>query len=228
MTSTPLPGKRRKTLIASTAGALLLTGGAAWLQTGAGADSVSSQIPASCAIGTGAVDVTVPVRVDDKFDPVVEGGHQTLETETGLPSLPVEVTIDRMVVTMPIPEQIASIDAVTFAGGNMTGTYEVSGSDLLVTFTGPVQSSAIDVPVVTAEQTLQDGIAPTTIEWKTFSRIVADTSYGQATCTPDDPGQVVNHTEVLAGDREPGPTDPEQPAPTDPAPPCLLYTSRCV
>lgn len=206
------PSRRSIPRLAASGAGLALLAGAALTQLGAQADPVSSDIPTTCAIGTGSFDVSVPVTVDDTIDPVVEGGQEILVLDTGMPQLPVEATIDRLVVTMPIPSQIASVDDVSFSGGNMTGDYVVSGSNLVLTFTGPQASSTMELPTVTADQTVATGIAPTTITWTTFSKIDADTNYGTATCVPKDAGQVVNTTTVEAGDSEPTPTT--EPAPT--------------
>ncbi len=155
----------------------------------------------------------MPLSVDDKVDPVAAGGSETVETRTGLPALPVEATINKLVVTTPIPAQIASVDAVTFSGGNMKSSSSVVGTNLVVTFTGPVSSKDIQVPTVTARQTVKSGIGGTTISWKTFSKVDADTSYGMATCTPNNPSQVVNTTTVT-GSSTATTTAPTGPAPT--------------
>ena len=109
----PTSRTRRRTAAAAAIGAsaLLAAFGVAQLQ-GASAEPVDTNVAAGCVLGTSTIDVTVPLTVDDKVDPVAEGGHSTLETRTGLPSLPVEVTINKLVVTTPIPTQIASTDAV--------------------------------------------------------------------------------------------------------------------
>jgi hypothetical protein len=180
------------------------------------ANPVSSKIAATCALGTGKIDVTVPLSVDDKVDPVAAGGSETVETRTGLPALPVEATINKLVVTTPIPAQIASVDAVTFSGGNMKSSASVVGTNLVVTFTGPVSSKDIQVPTVTARQTVKTGIGGTTISWKTFSKVDADTNYGMATCTPNNSSQVVNTTTVTGSSTATttAPKGPTSPTPT--------------
>jgi len=223
--------RRRATAAAVGVSALLAAFGIAQLQ-GASAEPVNSDIAAACVLGTSSIDVTVPLTVDDKVDPVPEGGQSILETSTGLPSLPVEVTINKLVVTTPIPTQIASTDAVTFGPGNVTPSYEVIGSDLVVTFTGPVSSSQIQVPSVTAEQTVAAGSGATAIDWKPFSKIDADTNYGVATCTPGDPNQIVNSTTITAGTTEPTtppttePTEPTTPPTTEPTEPTTPPTTE--
>jgi hypothetical protein len=178
----------------------------------ASAQPVDSQIAAKCALGTGTIDVTIPLTVDDKVDPVKAGGSETLVTKTGMPTLPVEATINKLVVTMPVPAQIGSIDSVTFSGGNMKSAYSVSGNDVIVTFTGPVSSKDIEVPTVTAGLTVRDD-ATGPIAWKTDSEVDADTNYGMATCKPNDPNQTVNTTAVTAGS-----ASTTAPAPTTTAP----------
>lgn len=200
---------------------LTLVGAAALTQFGAEADPVSSDVPARCSILGSSLDVTIPVVVDDRHDPVAEGAPQVVVLETGMSELEVEVTMNRLIVTLPIPAEIASVDEVTFAGGNMAGSWTMSGPDLVLTFTGPQPSSAMDLPTVTIDQTVATGVAPTTITWTTFSKIDAETNYGTANCVPNDPGQVVNTTQVEGSGAEPAPVTepPEQAPPTDPGDP---------
>ena len=221
MRATSSPTTRTKAVLAVSSLGLIVGAGGLALQQ-ADANPVSSKIAATCALGTGKIDVTVPLSVDDKVDPVAAGGSETVETRTGLPALPVEATINKLVVTTPIPTQIASVDAVTFSGGNMRSSASVVGTNLVVTFTGPVSSKDIQVPTVTARQTVRSGIGGTTISWKTFSKVDADTSYGMATCTPNNPSQVVNTTTVTgsstATTTPAQPTPTTSPTPTTPAP----------
>ena len=202
--------KRRTFAVSAVAATFALAGmGSVMLQ--ASAQPVDSSIAAKCALGTGTIDVTIPLTVDDKVDPVKAGGSETLVTKTGMPTLPVEATINKLVVTMPVPAQIGSIDSVAFSGGNMKSSYTVSGSNVVVTFTGPVSSKNIEVPTVTAGLTVRaDASGP--IQWKTFSEVDADTNYGMATCKPNNPNQVVNSTEVTGGS-----TSTTAPATTAPA-----------
>jgi hypothetical protein len=208
----------RKRIGLAIAGASFLLVGAGSAGLAALAESIDSNIASSCSIGSSKMAVSVPLTVDDKVDPITAGGHETLVTKTGFPTLPVEVTINKLVVTEPIPDQIATTDSVTFAGGNVAGSYAISGQNLVLTFTGPVSSKDMQVPVVTANQTVKDGIAPTTIDWKTFSQIVADTNYGQATCVPNDPTQNVNTTKVVAGGSTATTSPTTSPTPTTTAP----------
>lgn len=232
MASTVRALRRRRKMFAVATGAVLT--GATAFYSFAGAEPVSQDVPASCTIGTSKVDVTIPLTVDDLMDPVAAGGGESVVIKTDLPELPIEVTVQKLTVTIPIPQEIASVDAVSFSGGNMTGSYAVSGSDLVLTFTGPQSSSQLELPSVSADQTVEADIAPTTISWRTFSRAVADTNYGQAACTPNDASQVINTTEVTATETEPTPTtsgptpttapDPGTPT-TEPAPPTTAPTT---
>lgn len=187
---------RRPLVAASGATLLVAAGGLAWVQSGAGADPVSTDVAATCAIAGGNSDVTVPMTVDDKVDPIAPGGAETLSIAQGLGQLPVEVTIDKVVVTTPIPAQIASTDSVTFEGGNMTGSSAVDGQNLVVTFTGPQSSSQAQFPTVIVNQTVSDSPGAGPIEWKVWSQMVVDTNYGQASCTPKDPATVLNTTAI--------------------------------
>lgn len=194
MNPTTAPLTRKKLLAATSVVGLFL---AIMTIRLASAEPVDSTVPTTCSLGGGTVDVDIPLNVDDQPDPVEEGKQLTLLTKIGKPNIQVEVTLDKIVVTQPIPAEAASIDSVTFSGGNMAGSYEVQGSNLMITFTGPQQSSQAEMPVVTMVLTVKTGIAPTKIAWKVFSQFVADTNYGTATCTPKDPNADVNTTDVV-------------------------------
>jgi hypothetical protein len=196
--TTPQPRRRlpRPLLAASGASLLLAAGGMAWVQSGAGADPVSTDVAATCTLGGSSTDVTVPMTVDDIVDPVAPRGAETLNVDQGLGQLPVEVTVDKVVVTTPIPAQVASTDSVTFEGGNMAGSSAVDGTNLVVTFTGPQSSSQLKFPRVVVHQTIADAPSGTTIEWKVWSSLVTDTNYGQAVCTPKDAAANLNTTAI--------------------------------
>ncbi len=199
-TTTARPRRVRRPLLAAGGASLLLaSGGMAWLQHSAGADPVSTDVAATCAIAGSSAAMTVPMTVDDVVDPIAPGAQETLKVDQGLGQLPVEVTIDKVVVTTPIPAQIASTDSVTFEGGNMTGSYQVVDGNLVVTFTGPQTSSQLQFPRTIVNQTVGDAAAGDTIHWKVWSSLVADTNYGQASCTPNDPSTDLNTTAISGG-----------------------------
>lgn len=210
-----VPWFKRRTFAVGAVTAGLALAGMGTVMHQASAQPVDSKIAATCALGTGTIDVSVPLTVDDKMDPVAAGASEVLVTNTGLPELPVEATINKLVVTTPVPAQIGSIDSVTFSGGNMKSSYSVTGSDLIVTFTGPVSSKTIQVPTVTANLTVRADAAGT-IAWKPFSEVDADTNYGLATCKPNDPNQAVNTTAVTAG-TTPTSTGPKPTSSTPPS-----------
>ena len=212
---------RRAAALAASAGALaMVAGGLLVLQPGASADQTQNQVAASCSLAGSTTPVKVPVTTDDKVDPIAPGATETFVIQQGLGQLPVEVTINKLVVTWPIPAAISSTPSVTFSGGNMKASYEVSGHDLVVTFTGPVSSKDAQIPTVTADHVVAPGTASgSTIYWKTFSKLTTDTNYGTATCTPDDPGQVLNTTKVEGGGPGSSVTTPPTTAPGGSTPP---------
>lgn len=200
--------RSRRPLLAAAGGAslLLAAGGMAWVQGGVGAEPVSTDVAGTCAILGTTAAMAVPMTVDDAVDPVAPGGQQTLTIDQAMGALPVEVTIDRVVVTTPIPGQIASTDTVTFEGGNMAGSYEVVDGTLVVTYTGPQSSSQLQFPRTIVSQTVSDAPEGDTIHWKVWSSLVADTNYGTATCTPDDPTIDLNTTAIAGGGDGTAPT----------------------
>ena len=189
------------------AGTLLLaTIGLAELSPGAGASTASVTIAAACTTSIGInQNITAPVTLTTTPDSATEGGHIQLVLTNGAPSTPLVVTISSIVVTVPIPAQIASVDSVTFSGGNVTGSSQVQGSNLLLTFTAPaggVGSDVIQVPAATLQSTVKPGTAGQTIGWQGFSKLVSNASLSGtaivATCTPTTPGQVILSTPIIA------------------------------
>jgi hypothetical protein len=152
-------------------------------QTAATADTKTTPISVTCPI-VGAVSVSVTAT--DTPDPAVEGGSVTLEVQSGSPSIPITVTINSITLVIPAPEQVASLDSVSFSGGNMTGAYTVApdNSSVSVVFTGPVQSNAVSLPSMSIKTTLKSGIAGQTISWAGPASIASDvTGLGALTCT---------------------------------------------
>src|SRR5690242_3824552 len=98
------PARSRRPLLAAAGGATLLlaAGGMAWMQGGAGADPVSTDVAGTCSIAGSSADMTVPMTVDDKVDPIAPGAQETLTIDQSMGQLPVEVTINKVVVTTPI------------------------------------------------------------------------------------------------------------------------------
>ena len=110
-------------------------------QSAARADTVTTSVSVSCPI-VGAV--TVPITATDTPDPATAGGHVTLDIVSGIPSVPIVVTINSVTLVVPAPTQVASLDSVTFTGCNLTGSYTVAAdnSSVSITLTGPVRTVA--------------------------------------------------------------------------------------
>src|SRR5690349_18699180 len=113
-------------------------------QRAATADTKTTPITVNCPIvGALSVDITAT----DTPDPAVEGGSVTLDVQSGAPVIPITVTINSITLVIPAPPQVASLDSVTFTGGNLTGSYTVApDNSVTIVFTGPVQSTAVSVP----------------------------------------------------------------------------------
>ena len=122
----------------------------------AGADSVTTTVAAKCAAAGLNLDLSVPITVADDPDPVAPGGQVALEIQSGLPTLPLEVTINEVLITIPVPSQVQSIDNVTFTGGNLPSppTYSVTPAGVVLRFVGPISSSTIQVPKATVTATI--------------------------------------------------------------------------
>ncbi|MEJ5254005.1 MAG: hypothetical protein WHS89_01530, partial [Acidimicrobiales bacterium] len=172
------------------------------LPGGAGADSQTSTVSANCSALGINLSATVPITVTDTPDPATEGGQVTLDIESGLPTLSLTVTINSATINIPIPSQVQSVDSVTFTGGNVTGSWSATATNLALTYTGPISSSSIQIPKATIVQTLKPGTAGQTVQWKTFSSIVSNAVLGStpltANCTPANPNQVLNTTAIQA------------------------------
>jgi hypothetical protein len=193
---------------------------------GAGADSVTTNVTAKCVTPLLTLDLTVPITVADSPDPVAPGGQVNLEIQSGLPTLPLEVTVNEVQITIPVPPQVQSIDSVTFTGGNLPSppSYTITSAGVVLTFLGPVSSSTIQVPKATVVATIKNP-ATGPIQWKTFSKLVSKASSPalgnlDATCTPTDPNLVLNSTAVSA----PPTTTTKPPTTTTTAPPTTTTT----
>src|SRR5262245_30311504 len=92
-------------------------------QRAATADTKTTAIAVTCPI-VGSVNVNVTAT--DTPDPAVEGGQVRLDVQSGAPSIPITVTINSVTLVIPAPPQVASLDSVTFNGGNLTGAYTVA------------------------------------------------------------------------------------------------------
>lgn len=193
-TRAPAPRSRRPwavTLALAVPAALLATVGlagaahAATVTTNLTMDCTSSIVNAS-----GSEQLTTSVAPD----PPVAGRAVDLTIVPGPPVLQDTVNLNKVVITSPIPTQIApGTVSVTFADGaapaNLTGSYSISGSNLLLTFTGAgVPSNTAVLPKVIVHGTVTAGTAGQTMALATPPTVTANASSGifavDATCTP--------------------------------------------
>ena len=152
-------------------------------QRAASADTKTTAVSVTCPI-VGAVSVNI--TASDTPDPATAGGSVTLDVQSGAPSIPITVTINSITLVIPSPEQVASLDGVTFDGGNMTGAFTVApdNKSVSVVFTGPVQSTAVTLPKMSIKTTLKSGTAGQTISWSGPTSIASNVAgLGNQTCT---------------------------------------------
>lgn len=125
--------------------------------------------------------VKLPVTV-----PFAATGSTVAEIAIGFPTLPIEVTVDEASVTFPIPAWVATVDSITFEGGNVAATYAVTPDAVVVTVSGPAASSAIELPTAKVSVTARTDVDPASMLWESFSTLTASTNAGTATCAPSD------------------------------------------
>lgn len=128
--------------------------------------------------------VKLPVSIP--FAAVTTPTATTAEVRIGFPVLPIEVTVEEATVTFPIPTWVATVDSITFEGGNVAATYTVSSDSVMVTVSGPVSSHAIELPQAIVSATARAGVDPDTVGWGSFTALEASTNAGTATCVPSD------------------------------------------
>jgi hypothetical protein len=199
---------------------------------GAKADSVTSTIPMACAIPGLSQAADIPVTVTDTPDPATAGGNVTLDIVASLPPLPLVVTVNKATYVLPIPAQVASVDSVTFTGGNVSATSSVGANGVTIVLTGPIQSDVLQAPGIHIATTLKSDAAGQTIQWKTFSNIISDVVvFGSnlvANCTPNNANQILNTTAVNAAPvttTTAAPTTTEAPTTTTTAGPTTTTTA---
>ena len=127
-------------------------------------------------------------------DPPVAGQGVDLTILAGPPVLQDPVNLNQVVITSPIPAQIApGTVSVAFTNGpmpaNLTGSYTISGSNLLLKFTGAGVSSSVAVlPKVTVHGTVSAGTAGQTLALATPPTVTANATVSpltlDATCHP--------------------------------------------
>ncbi len=181
----------------------------------AGADG-PTEVPVTCR-GipiVGDVSSTADIDATDSVDPVAPGGAVTnlLKVPVPVGEVPIDATVKEVKITVPVPTGV-TVTGVTFSTSTFTPSWVVTGSDLVVTVTGNVPigpgKPLPTVPDVSVATTVAGPAR--TVSWKVPSSIVAKATYFlggiTATCTPDDPTQVLITTTVAVANQAPTATD---------------------
>lgn len=203
----------RRRLAALVAVALAVTGLAlVRAQVRADADTVQTNQAMNCPI-IGALDV--PVTATDTPELAVEGGPLELAVIASAPVPPgISVTIETLTLHVPLPSQVASVDDVTFTGGNMAGSFQAAPGGVDVVLTGPVGTDVIDVPTAHLHVTIAAGTAGQTISWPGPSGISTVVSgLGTQDCTAVGGNPEMQATPVLTAE-EAATTTTTVPTPT--------------
>jgi hypothetical protein len=202
-----LPASRRLVVAVSVlAGLAVLVGVTVLPATPALAENRTTTVSAVCSIGGLATAVSVPFTANDRPDPVTAGSVMTLRVQPGaLHFNGVSAILQATTLTMSVPAQIASVKSVTFTGGNLTGSYQVIGSQLRVTFAGPVDAAAAQPPAFTVRATVRSNVGGQTITWPAPSmfdtQLVAGGTAFTAPCTTKAGTAPLNSTIVRAPGR---------------------------
>jgi hypothetical protein len=196
-TSTRAPARRLRsggvglTLALIVGAALTATIG---LAPGAQAATVTTNLTMDCTSSIVNASGSEQLTTSITPDPPVAGQAVDITIIPGPPVLQDTVNLNKVVITSPIPTQIApGTVTVTFADAstpaNLTGSYTISGSNLLLTFTGAgVPSNTAVLPKVIVHGTVTAGTAGQTMALQTPPTVTANASSGiftlDATCAP--------------------------------------------
>jgi hypothetical protein len=161
----------------------------------AGAAPRTVTLDLSCATNLGiTAGATAPITTSANPDPIIAGAAGDLTIAPSPPVLSLTVNINSIVITTPIPAQaIPSSITVDFVNGstpaNLTGSAAISGSNLVLTFTGAgVPSNTAVLPNVIVHSTIAAGTGGQTLTLGAPSSITADATLGgnavTANCTP--------------------------------------------
>jgi hypothetical protein len=197
-----LTGARRRNLavvaVAATAvsGVAVTRAGSAWAESRAGRLSLTCE-----TAGLGAT-VAVALTAADTPDPAVAGGPVALTVQAAAPSLAgMAATVTAVQLDLPLPAQVASVGAVTFAGGNLVGSHTVAGGVVSVRFTGSAASGAVVLPAFTVNTVLR-GDATGAAVWAPPALVAVDLLVGdtalRAACVPVAGAAALNTTSVGA------------------------------
>ncbi|MFN8103829.1 MAG: lipase family protein [Acidimicrobiia bacterium] len=184
-------GVRRSWTAAALVVALVLTGGLVLpganpaVATAGGGEATVAAVPVVCDVSNLKLPVAVPFEVTPVAAAAGPGGL-VVDVTGSFPQLPIVVTVNSITIAVPIPAGVESVDSVSFAGGDLAGTYSTSGDDLLVTFSGDARSDTVELPVATVTATVASGTDPASVHVGPFSRLELSTGVGAATCAPSD------------------------------------------
>lgn len=167
--------------------------------------TVTMNCTSSIANGSGSETLTSSLVPD----PPVAGSPVDLTIVPGAPVLPATVNINNIVITTPIPAQIAPASVTaTFVNGsspaNLTGSYSVQGTNVLLTFTGAgVPSNTAVLPNVIVHGTVTAGTAGQTLTLATPPKVTSNAKAGglitiDATCVPDAASPTTLNSWVIA------------------------------
>lgn len=193
MTTSRLPARRRagRRLSSSLALVLLLAGATT-------ACDVTVDVPLTCSI----VGPLFSQRIRSAITPdnVAPGGTVQMELSVGWIQGRSQGTVTRVELTLPLPVDVATVDAVAFDGADLTGSWAVAGRHLVLTFTGAASEQTVQIPKVKLTATIAGDARLGELPWRT----VAATTYWsehvdgtfQARCVPTDPGTIINNSYV--------------------------------
>src|SRR5206468_2303014 len=104
-------------------------------------------------------------------------------------------TVNTAVITLPLPPELQNVSA-SFTGGNVTPSYAINGSNLVVTTTAGILASQMQTPNIHITGTVDPATSSTALTWKTFSTFNINITLSGTTldvsCAPSDLNQVLN------------------------------------
>jgi len=171
-------------------------------------------LAAALVVGATACDVTVNVGLTCSIvgplfsqrirsvasESVSRGGPVQLELSVGWIAGRGTGTVTDVEVAVPMPIDLASVDAVTFAPSGFTGSWTTSGRQVVLTFTGAVPEETVELPKVTIKGTVADDARGGSFPWRAPSSTTwsVDSSNGTfwARCAPTDQNTVINNSYV--------------------------------
>jgi hypothetical protein len=141
----------------------VMTGGAA------GAAGVSVEYTCGLLGLTGVL--AVPIEASITPDPVVAGGATSLSVRFEAPALSgFDAVVESIQIDLPRPVEVSVAD-VTFDGGNVAAAWEPTASGVRLTFTGPVHTASIALPIITVSGIADPGADGRWVSWEAPSTV---------------------------------------------------------